>query len=92
MNRRIKAKEAKRLGLVQAVVDEPDLDDVIAGWEAEISDKSAATILSTRRLIWDEARVGRIEAGLAAEKREFLRLIGKPETRAGMQRFLGLAS
>jgi len=92
LNRRIRAKKARKLGLVDAVVDKNELDQTIDQWLAELSGKSAATLQATRRLIWDETRISHVAARLDAEKREFLNLIAKPETRAGMRHFLGAKS
>ena len=48
-----------------------------------------APALAAKRLIWDGARMAALTARLEAETRAFRALIGRPETREGMARFLG---
>ena len=48
-----------------------------------------APALAAKRLIWDGARLAALTARLEAETRAFRTLIGRPETREGMARFLG---
>ncbi|MCR9138033.1 MAG: enoyl-CoA hydratase/isomerase family protein [Alphaproteobacteria bacterium] len=88
-NARIKADEARRLGLAEQVTSEQtlnrSLDSLLAGL-AEDHDPPA--MLAAKRLIWNEARLGQIRTGLEAELTSFKQHIATPATRRGMQRFL----
>jgi 2-(1,2-epoxy-1,2-dihydrophenyl)acetyl-CoA isomerase len=88
LNQRIDATDALRLGLATAVVAPANLDATVDGWADEIVAKSAPGLAAARRGIWDEERIGVVRRRLDAERTRFVELIARPETIAGMRRFL----
>jgi 2-(1,2-epoxy-1,2-dihydrophenyl)acetyl-CoA isomerase len=88
LNQRIGAAEALRLGLATAVVAPAGLDATVDGWAEEIVAKSAPSLAAARRGIWDEERIGAVRRRLDAERARFVALIDRPETIAGMRRFV----
>lgn len=89
LNARVPADEAVALGLATASVAPADLDGRIAEWLAALRAKVPQGLAATRSGLMPPARRAAIAAGLEAEKRQFLDLIDRDETHAGMARFLG---
>jgi 2-(1,2-epoxy-1,2-dihydrophenyl)acetyl-CoA isomerase len=83
LNTRLSAAEAQQLGLAHSVSDEPAA--VVADWLVRLSDHDMGAIAATKRLIVD---LPALEAGLEAERCEFLHRIDLPESRDGMARFM----
>ena len=81
---RASARDLVQAGLAREVQDAPEdrAAEMLAGMRI-------APALAAKRLIWDGARVAALTARLEAETRAFRALIGRPETREGMARFLG---
>lgn len=89
LNRRIGADEALALGLATEIAETGQaLDGLVAGWCREMADKRFATLAATRALVWDAARRAELAARLEAERARFIDLVARPETIAGMERFL----
>ncbi len=82
-NTRHMATDLQRLGLVQCIDDNPEtqalqmLDTIDAG-----------SAIATKSMIWHEARLTRLRAGLEAETEAFRNLIARPETLSRMAQFL----
>ncbi|MCG8506851.1 MAG: enoyl-CoA hydratase-related protein [Sphingomonadales bacterium] len=89
LNQRIDAPEALRLGLVDEVVAESELDSVVCGWVAALARKERESLRTTKRLIWDAARRERIATRLDAERDAFVALIGRAEVRERLTRTAG---
>lgn len=83
LNQRVSAQEALQLGLVTACVEVDALDATIEGWLEKLKTMQPASIASTKALLADDCA-----AGLEAELRNFLDLIDREDTEAGMTRFL----
>lgn len=83
LNQRVPAQEALQLGLVTACVEAETLDATIEGWLEKLNLMQAASIASTKALLAADCA-----AGLDAELRNFLDLIDREDTEAGMTRFL----
>jgi 2-(1,2-epoxy-1,2-dihydrophenyl)acetyl-CoA isomerase len=88
LNQRIGAAEAVGLGLATAVVAAADLDATVDGWADEIVARSGPSLAAARRGIWDEERIGAVRRRLEGERERFVALIDRPETIAGMRRFV----
>lgn len=82
-NTRHGAAELMRLGLVQAVDDDPE-----ARARALLAGVEAGTALSAKQLIWNGTRRAGLRAGLDAETAAFRKLIGRQETLSRMKQFL----
>lgn len=83
LNQRISAQEALQLGLVTACVETDMLDATIEGWLEKLKAMQPASVASTKALLAADCA-----AGLDAELRNFLDLIDREDTEAGMIRFL----
>lgn len=83
LNQRVSAQEALLLGLVTACVETDALDATIEGWLEQLKTMQPATLASTKALLATDCA-----AGLEAELRNFLDLIDREDTEAGMTRFL----
>jgi 2-(1,2-epoxy-1,2-dihydrophenyl)acetyl-CoA isomerase len=81
---RASAADLVQAGLAREVHEAPEerAAEMLAGMRI-------APALAAKRLIWDGARMAALTARLEAETRAFRALIGRPETREGMARFLG---
>lgn len=88
LNQRMGAAEALDLGLATAVAAEDDLDATVDGWAAEIVARSRPSLAAAKAGIWDEERVGAVRRRLDTERERFAALIARPETIAGMRRFV----
>lgn len=88
LNRRIGAMEALGLGLATAVVASASLDATVDGWADQIAGRSGHSLTAAKRGIWDADRLAAVRKRLDAERARFVDLIARPETIAGMQRFL----
>ncbi len=88
-NERIDAHEAHRMGLAHRLVPAEALDETLESMAATLArDHDPPAMLAAKRLVWDAARLARVDARLDAELASFKRHIGTPGTRAGMRRFL----
>lgn len=88
-NERITAEEACHLGLAQQMTPADAVAPTLYTLTADLAhDHDPAAMLAAKRLIWNETRLARIQAGLEAELASFKRHIATPAARAGMQRFL----
>ncbi|PJI38119.1 enoyl-CoA hydratase/isomerase family protein [Ferrovibrio sp.] len=83
LNQRVSAQEALQLGLVTACIEADALDATIEGWLEKLKTMQPASVASTKALLADDCA-----AGLEAELRNFLDLIDREDTEAGMTRFL----
>ena len=83
LNQRVSAQEALQLGLVTACVEAGALDVTIEGWLEKLKSMQPASIASTKALLAAD-----YAPGLEAELRNFLDLIDREDTEAGMTRFL----
>lgn len=82
-NQRKKAQELMRLGLVQAIAEDPEERAM-----ALLEDIDIGTALSAKSLLWNEAKRASIKVGLDAEATAFRHLIERTETKALMHDFL----
>lgn len=89
LNTRLKADDARRLGLANAVVSEGDLERQIDAWTASITTMNANTFKTTRANVWDKTRIASVRERLDQEKRRFLERVTAPDTLEGMKRFTG---
>lgn len=87
LNTRIKAADARDLGLVTELCPASELEKIIDSWVSEISKRFSQTHSATRQNIWDAARRDLVQQRLDQEKSKFLELIARPETFAGMTTF-----
>ncbi|QDG75883.1 enoyl-CoA hydratase/isomerase family protein [Labrenzia sp. PHM005] len=87
LNTRIKAADARDLGLVTELCPASELDKIIESWVSEFSKRFSQTHSATRQNIWDAARCKLVQQRLDHEKSKFLELIVRPETFAGMTTF-----
>ncbi len=92
LNRRIDAATAQALGLATRVAAASGLDTEVNAVVALLVEKSSRSLAATKALLWPPERRARLEKGLARELTGFLDLIERPETEAGMARFLGEAA
>jgi len=88
LNRRIGAAEAVRLGIATEAVAPDGLDAAVDAWAAEVAARSGPSLRAAKRGIWDEERIATVGRRLEAERARFVELIGRPETIAGMRRFV----
>lgn len=86
-DRRLGAEDLVRIGLAREVHEHPETRAAQV-----LADLNPAPGLAVKRLIRDRARREALAARLEAETQAFRALIGQPETRAGMARFLGKAT
>jgi 2-(1,2-epoxy-1,2-dihydrophenyl)acetyl-CoA isomerase len=82
-NTRHGAAELMRLGLVQAIDDEPETRAL-----ALLAGVEAGTALAAKQVIWNGTRRASLRAGLDAETAAFRELIGRQETLSRMKQFL----
>lgn len=82
-NRRLDAVAARDIGLAMAVDADPEARAL-----ALLSEMNIEAAKATKRLIWDEARLHRVQMRLHAETDAFRARIGQPDTVAGMAGFL----
>jgi len=88
-NERIDAETARHLGLACQVAPADTLDRTLVALMARLeTDHQPPAMIAAKRLVWNEARLARVQTGLEAELASFKRHIATAETRAGMQRFL----
>lgn len=83
LNQRVSAQEALQLGLATDCVDADVLDATIEAWLEKLKTMQPASIASTKALLAADCATG-----LDAELRNFLDLIDRDDTEAGMIRFL----
>lgn len=88
VNHRIHAEEALRLGLVNQLAPAEALDAVVGQWLDALASKSPATIRTTKRLLRQEADIERMRSKLDAERLDFMKLIGSPDTAKRIELFL----
>ena len=88
LNQRLDAERARALGLASLVCDAQDLDLALKTVVSRLLGKSPESLSATKALLWPFERRAALAAGLARELESFLDLIDRPETEAGMQRFL----
>jgi 2-(1,2-epoxy-1,2-dihydrophenyl)acetyl-CoA isomerase len=89
LNRRIGATDALQLGIATALAaSDAELAATTDEWLATLAGHVGGTLTATRRLIWDEARLGLVRARLDAERETFVQRIQETETRSGMAAFL----
>ncbi|MFC4353326.1 enoyl-CoA hydratase/isomerase family protein [Fodinicurvata halophila] len=92
LNRQVDAEEASRLGLAHAVVPAGTLDSQVNDWVEMLSSKVQGGLHATKARLLDPARRAAIAQALEAERRGFIEQAARPETRAGVARFLGRAA
>ncbi|MBX3455852.1 enoyl-CoA hydratase/isomerase family protein [Ferrovibrio sp.] len=88
LNQRVLADQMLSLGLAQALVDEVALDGTLHTWLRDLRYKQRLGVMATKRGLMPPQRRASIAAALEAEKAAFLDMIDRPETEAGMARFL----
>ena len=88
LNQRLDAERARALGLASLVCDAHDLDFALKTVLSRLLGKSPESLAATKALLWPPERRAALAAGLARELESFLDHIDRPETEAGMQRFL----
>ncbi|WP_022729071.1 enoyl-CoA hydratase/isomerase family protein [Fodinicurvata sediminis] len=91
LNRQVDAEEAGRLGLAHAVVPAGTLDSQVNDWVEILSSKVQGGLHATKARLLAPARRAAIAQALEAERRGFIEQAARPETRAGVARFLGRA-
>ncbi|WP_346908271.1 enoyl-CoA hydratase/isomerase family protein [uncultured Roseibium sp.] len=89
LNSRLKAEDALRLGLANAVVPEKDVAHQIDTWTASIANMNSNTLKTTRANIWDKPRISTVRERLNQEKHRFLQRVTARDTLEGMKRFTG---
>ena len=82
-NHRYGAMELRRLGLVQAIDADPEARAL-----ALLDGIEAASALAAKSIIWNDARLASVRAGLDAETAAFRKLIVRQETLSRMTEFL----
>jgi len=87
LNQRVSAQQALQLGLATVCVEADALDATIEGWLEKLKTMLPGSIASTKALLTAD-----YTAGLDAELRQFLDLIDREDTVAGMTRFLNRAT
>lgn len=92
LNRQVNAEEARRLGLAHAVVPAGSLDSQVNDWIETLEGKAEGGLRSTKARLLDPARRATIAQALEAERCGFIEQAARPETRAGVARFLGRAA
>jgi len=88
LNQRVPADRMHSLGLAQAVAEDAALDGILHTWLRDLRYKQRLGVSATKRALLPPDRRAHIAAALDAEKTAFLALIDRPETEAGMARFL----
>jgi 2-(1,2-epoxy-1,2-dihydrophenyl)acetyl-CoA isomerase len=88
LNQRLDAERARALGLASLVCDAQDLDLALKTAVSRLLGKSPESLAATKALLWHFERRAALAAGLTRELESFLDHIDRPETEAGMQRFL----
>lgn len=91
-NRHVGADEAVRLGLATEVVAADALDARIAEWTDGLAAKVPGGLAAAKAGLLPPERRAAYADGLEAERRAFVDRVARPETRAGMARFLGRAA
>lgn len=92
LNRRVTAGEAKALGLAHAIAPLAELDRQVEAWTGTLSAKVDSGLRAAKARLLDAARRASIAEALEAERRSFVDHVTRPETRAGVARFLGRAA
>ena len=82
-NHRHEAAELQRVGLAQAIDEDPEARAL-----ALLQGVEAGTALAAKSMIWNGARLAAVRAGLDAETAAFRKLIGRQETLSRMTEFL----
>lgn len=88
LNRHIEAAEALALGLATRVVAAQTLDAEVEALVTLLCSKSPVSLAATKALLWSSERRARLVTGLSRENTVFAETIRRPETEAGMLRFL----
>lgn len=88
LNQHIDARTALNWGLVNKVSPPKDLDSQVASWISTLQTKVATSVSATKRGIQNEALLSRYEKALDDERTEFIKLVQKPQTKLGMEKFL----
>jgi len=86
LNRTIRAEEAVAWGLANEVVAADQLQEVAVAAATKIAAYPAGTMRTAKALLRTDRET--LAAGLEAERRRFLELIGTPEAQAGVDDFL----
>ncbi|SFP97885.1 enoyl-CoA hydratase/isomerase family protein [Tranquillimonas alkanivorans] len=86
-NSRLTAQDLHAHGLAHEIAEEPENHALALC--ARLAAHDAAAMIAAKQLIWDAARRAALKARLDAEARAFRERIARPETLAGMERFLG---
>ncbi|WP_299483971.1 enoyl-CoA hydratase/isomerase family protein [uncultured Roseibium sp.] len=87
LNERVFADEALALGLVSRVCKPARLEADVGDWIAVLGSQHLQSHLATRRNVWDELRLEAVRKRLGNEKEQFLELVARPETIAGLKAF-----
>ena len=86
LNRSIRAEEAVAWGLANEVVAADRLQEIAVAAATKIATYPAGTMRTAKALLRCDRET--LAAGLEAERRRFLELIGTPEAQAGVDDFL----
>lgn len=92
LNRRLDSAEALALGLAHAVRPAAQLDAQVEAWISGLRSKVDSGLRAAKAGLLSSARRQAIAEGLEAERRLFVEQVTRPETRAGVARYLGLAA
>lgn len=92
LNRRVTPAEAQALGLAHAIAPSAELDRQVEAWTEALSAKVDGGLRAAKARLLDPARRASIAEALEAERQSFVDHVARPETRAGVARFLGRAA
>lgn len=88
LNTRLSAAECRALGLASVVAPPEGLDAAVDGLLAALLSQDAGTLAAARALVWTPERRAAVADALERERRAFLDLVARPQTRARMRAFL----
>ncbi len=92
LNRHVDAAEAERLGLATAVAPAEEMDRQIEDWAATLRGKVPGGLRAAKASLLPPERRRAVAEALEAERQAFVEAVRRPETRAGVARFVGRAA
>lgn len=89
-NQHFSAQDALNLGLVDKVCADDAIDALLEEQCKRLITMDLATLSSSKALIWHSERRAALKAALDRETENFIQLYTRPETQAGMAKFMDL--
>ncbi|MGD8327506.1 MAG: enoyl-CoA hydratase/isomerase family protein [Sphingomonadales bacterium] len=87
-NQRFNAQEALNLNLIDRICAPDDIDALLEEQCKRLMTLDPMTLSSAKALIWHEGKRADVKAALDRETENFIQLYTRPETQAGMTKFM----